>query len=129
MIRQFVEFILHFDKYLLMLIQNYGSFVYVFLFFIIFLETGFVLTPFLPGDSLLFISGTVAAIGALNVYYLFFLLSAAAILGDTMNYWIGRHVGKKVFSKFIKQEHLEKTKSFFHRHGNYFESQSPRLSH
>ncbi len=117
MIKSILEFILHFDKYLITLIQGYGDFVYVLLFFIVFLETGFVLTPFLPGDSLLFISGTIAATGALNVYYLFFLLSAAAILGDTLNYWIGRHVGKKVFSRFIKQEHLERTRLFFHKHG------------
>ncbi len=117
MIKTIIEIVLHFDKYLLTLIQNYGNFVYVLLFFIIFMETGFVLTPFLPGDSLLFISGTIAATGALNVYLLFSLLSIAAILGDTVNYWIGRHFGKKIFSKFIRQEHLEKTKLFFHRHG------------
>ena len=99
MIKSVLEFILHFDKYLVMLIQSYGSFVYVLLFFIVFMETGFVLTPFLPGDSLLFISGTLAATGVLNVYYLFFLLSIAAILGDTVNYWVGHHAGIKIFSR------------------------------
>ena len=89
------------------------NFVYILLFLIVFMETGFVLTPFLPGDSLLFISGTIAATGALNVYLLFSLLSTAAILGDTVNYWIGHHFGEKVFSKFIKQEHIERTKLFF----------------
>ncbi len=117
MIKNIIGFILHLDTYLTALIQSYGNFVYVLLFFIIFMETGFVLTPFLPGDSLLFISGTFAATGALNVYLLFLLLSIAAILGDTVNYWIGYHFGKKVFSKFIKQEHIERTKLFFHHHG------------
>ena len=117
MIKDMIGFILHLDVYLAALIQSYGNLVYPLLFLIIFLETGFVLTPFLPGDSLLFISGTFAAIGALNVYLLFSLLSIAAILGDTANYWIGRHLGEKVFSKFIKREHIERTKLFFHNHG------------
>ena len=117
MIKTIFEFILHLDTYLTTLIQSYGNFVYILLFLIVFMETGFVLTPFLPGDSLLFISGTIAATGALNVYLLFSLLSTAAILGDTVNYWIGHHFGEKVFSKFIKQEHIERTKLFFHHHG------------
>jgi len=117
MLKAVMEFILHLDVYLATLIQSYGNFVYVLLFFIIFIETGFVLTPFLPGDSLLFISGTFASTGALNVYILFLLLSAAAILGDTVNYWIGSYFGEKVFIRFVKQEHLEKTKLFFHHHG------------
>jgi len=112
-----LDFIFHFDKYLEFLISNYGSFVYVFLFLIIFMETGFVLTPFLPGDSLLFISGTFASTGFFNLYFLFFLLSIAAILGDTINYWIGSYFGEKFFSRFIKYEHLEKTKLFFKNHG------------
>lgn len=112
-----INLILHADIYLALLIQNYGNFIYVLLFFIVFMETGFVLTPFLPGDSLLFISGTFAAIGSLNVYFLFLILSVAAILGDTVNYWIGYHFGEKVFSKFIKSEHLEKTNLFFRNHG------------
>jgi len=112
-----MESVLHMDVYLDTLIQNYGNFVYVFLFLIIFVETGFVLTPFLPGDSLIFISGTFAATGALNPYILFFLLSTAAILGDTINYWIGHYFGEKIFMKFIKKEHIEKTKTFFHNHG------------
>ncbi|MBS3156958.1 DedA family protein [Candidatus Woesearchaeota archaeon] len=117
MLKAVMEFILHLDVYLATIIQSYGNFVYVLLFFIIFIETGFVLTPFLPGDSLLFISGTFASTGALNVYILFLLLSAAAILGDTVNYWIGSYFGEKVFIRFVKQEHLEKTKLFFHHHG------------
>ena len=87
------------------------------LFLIIFLETGLVLTPFLPGDSLLFVSGAFAAAGSLNIYILFISLSIASILGDTVNYWLGHYFGIKVFSKFIKQEHIEKTKLFFHKHG------------
>ena len=117
MLENIIESILHLDVYLSAIIQSYGNYVYVLLFLIIFLETGFVLTPFLPGDSLLFISGTLAAINSLNVYLLFLLLSIAAILGDTVNYWIGHYFGKKIFIKFIKPEHLERTKLFFHHHG------------
>jgi membrane-associated protein len=117
MLETAINFILHMDIYLATLVQNYGNLVYLLLFFIIFMETGFVLTPFLPGDSLLFISGTFAAADALNVYLLFILLSIASILGDTLNYWIGYYFGEKVFARFIKPEHLNKTKSFFHTHG------------
>lgn len=117
MIREFVDFILHMDSYLATLVAGYGSLVYVFLFLIIFIETGLVIMPFLPGDSLLFISGALAASGALSVYLLFLLLAAAAILGDTVNYSIGRYFGEKVFSRFINPKHMEKTKLFFHHHG------------
>src|SRR3989344_1284291 len=117
MIKTIINYILHIDTYLISLIQSYGNFIYIILFFIVFLETGFVLAPFLPGDSLLFISGTFAATGYLNVYLLFLLLSVAAILGDTVNYWVGNYFGEKVFSKFINPEHIEKTKLFFHNHG------------
>jgi len=111
------DYILHLDTYLTVLIQNYGIFIYPILFFVIFVETGFVLLPFLPGDSLLFIAGTFAAAGALNVYLIFFLLVMAAVLGDTVNYWLGYYFGEKVFSRFIKPEHLAKTRSFFDRYG------------
>ena len=117
MIKNIIDSILHIDLYLTALIQSYGDFVYILLFLIIFMETGFVLTPFLPGDSLLFITGTFAAAGALDIYLLFLLLSIAAILGDTINYWIGYHFGEKLFSRFIKKEHIERTKLFFHNHG------------
>ncbi|MBI2668415.1 DedA family protein [Candidatus Woesearchaeota archaeon] len=117
MLETIIGFILHLDLYLATLIQSYGNLVYLLLFFIVFMETGFVLTPFLPGDSLLFIAGTFAATKALNVYVLFLLLSLAAILGDTVNYWVGRYFGEKVFIRFIKPERLEKTKLFFHHHG------------
>ena len=117
MISFIIDFILHIDKYLNIIIQNYGEFVYLLLFLIIFLETGFVLTPFLPGDSLLFVAGAFAATSALNIYLLFLIFSLASIIGDTANYWIGHHFGKRIFSKFIKKEHMHKTKLFFHKHG------------
>jgi len=112
-----IDFIFHIDKYLEILISNYGNFVYAIIFLIIFMETGFVFTPFLPGDSLLFVSGTFASSGFFNIYLLFFLLSIAGILGDTINYWIGNYFGEKVFSKFINQKHFERTKLFFQKHG------------
>jgi len=117
MLKTVFDYILHLDTYLTVLIQNYGIFIYPILFFVIFVETGFVLLPFLPGDSLLFIAGTFAAAGALNVYLIFFLLVMAAVLGDTVNYWLGYYFGEKVFSRFIKPEHLAKTRSFFDRYG------------
>lgn len=117
MLGAIIEFIAHADVQLATLIQSYGDFVYALLSGVIFLETGFVLTPFLPGDSLLFIAGTLAAVGALNVYLLFLFLSLAAILGDTVNYWIGRYFGERVLARFVKQEHLERTKLFFDRYG------------
>jgi membrane-associated protein len=87
---------------------------------VIFMETGFVVTPFLPGDSLLFAAGTFAALGSLNPLYLFLLLTVAAILGDTVNYSIGKYIGPKAFSgeiKFLKKEHLDKTQEFYEKHG------------
>src|SRR3989338_2807274 len=107
MIKELFDFILHIDKYLSVIIQNYGILVYFFLFAIIFVETGFVVAPFLPGDSLLFVAGTFAGIGTLNVYALLISLSLAAILGDTLNYWLGSFFGEKVFSRFIKKEYME----------------------
>jgi len=115
-----VDFILHLDKHLSTIIQNYGTWTYLLLFLIIFMETGLVVTPFLPGDSLLFAAGTFAALGALNVWVLFFLLSAAAILGDTVNYCIGHYIGPRAFSgniRFLKKEYLDRTHEFYERHG------------
>ena len=117
MIAKIIDVIFHVDKYLNILIQRYGGLVYLLLFIVIFLETGLVLAPFLPGDSLLFVAGTFAAAGSLNVYLLFFLLSLAAIIGDTVNYWMGNYFGERVFSKFIKREYIERTISFYKRHG------------
>lgn len=114
-----IDFILHVDKYIGEFIASYGVFTYGILFFIIFLETGLVLTPFLPGDSLLFVAGAFAAQGSLNVILLFVLLSIAAIVGDTANYWIGHFFGERFFvrRRLIKREHLEKTKKFYEKHG------------
>ena len=114
---ELINFILHFDNYLGIFIGQYGFLIYFILFFIIFLETGFVITPFLPGDSLLFISGVFASNNLLNIFLLWTILSFAAILGDTINYWIGNFFGEKAFSRFIKKEHLEKTKTFYEKHG------------
>jgi membrane-associated protein len=120
-ISQAIDVILHLDKYLSALIQDYGLWTYAILFIIIFLETGFVVTPFLPGDSLLFAAGTFAASGDLNVWWLFFILSAAAVIGDTVNYWIGHFIGPKVFtrekSRFFKKEYLERTHRFYEKYG------------
>ena len=120
-ITKFADLILHLDKYLSVVIQNYGTLTYLFLFLIIFLETGLVVTPFLPGDSLLFAAGTFAAIGSLNVFVLFFILSIAAILGDTINYSIGKFLGSKAFEKYpriFKKEYLDKTHKFFDKYGS-----------
>jgi len=121
LIKRIIDFVIHLDKYLSGLIQTYGLWTYLILFFVIFLETGFVVTPFLPGDSLLFAAGTFAAVKALNVVWLIVILSGAAILGDTVNYWIGHFVGPKVFtqekSRFFRKEHLERTHKFYEKYG------------
>jgi membrane-associated protein len=120
LISQVIDFFLHLDKYLAEIISAYGTWTYLILFFVIFMETGFVVTPFLPGDSLLFAAGTFASLGALNVWVLFILLSFAAILGDTVNYWIGHFIGEKAFSgniRFLKKEYLDRTHEFYERHG------------
>jgi len=118
-----INLFLHLDKHLSVIIQNYGTWTYAFLFLIIFMETGFVVTPFLPGDSLLFAAGTFTspALGSsLNIWIVWGLLCIAAILGDTVNYWIGHIVGPKAFSgdiKFLKKEYLDRTHDFYERHG------------
>jgi len=119
-IKFLIDFILHMDVHLNEIISNYGVWTYGILFLVIFMETGFVVTPFLPGDSLLFAAGTFAALGSLNPLYLFLLLTVAAILGDTVNYSIGHYIGPRAFSgeiKFLKQEHLDKTQEFYNKHG------------
>jgi membrane-associated protein len=115
----FVDFILHVDKYISLIIQNFGVFSYLIIFLIIFCETGLVVTPFLPGDSLLFVLGAFAARGDFNIFLLALLLPIAALLGDNVNYWIGRVFGEKAFSnsRFFKKEYLEKTKDFYKKHG------------
>jgi membrane-associated protein len=118
-----IDFVLHIDVYLGDLIANYGNWIYAILFLIIFCETGLVVTPFLPGDSLLFVAGTLAAIGNnhLNVHFLVVLLVVAAVLGDSCNYCIGKFFGEKLFrnpnSKIFKQSYLEKTHQFYEKHG------------
>ncbi|KAF5061588.1 Protein DedA [anaerobic digester metagenome] len=116
-----IELFLHLDKNLPLVIQEYGIVTYVLLFVIIFLETGLVITPFLPGDSLLFVSGAVAAAGHLNLYLLLAVFIAGAILGDTANYWIGNFLGLRVFQRrfpeIIRQEYIDRTYDFFERYG------------
>jgi membrane-associated protein len=116
-----VGFILHPDQYLGALLEQYGRWVYGLLFLIIFAETGLVVTPFLPGDSLLFVAGTLTGAGQLDVRVLMGLLMAAAILGDSTNYWVGRWVGPRVFTqdtgRLLRREHLERTRRFYERYG------------
>jgi len=122
-ISSLVDLILHLDKHLSVIIQNYGTWTYLILFAIIFMETGLVVTPFLPGDSLLFAAGTFAspALGsALNIFILWMLLVAAAIIGDTVNYWIGHYIGPRAFSgeiRFLKKDYLDRTHEFYEKHG------------
>jgi len=119
-ISEIINLFLHIDDYLSEIIKNYGAWTYALLFLIIFMETGLVVTPFLPGDSLLFAAGTFAGMGTLNVWLLIILLSAAAILGDTVNYWIGHFIGPRAFSgniRFLKKEYLDRTHVFFEKHG------------
>ena len=119
-ILQVINFILHVDTFLTDIITRYGAWTYGLLFFVIFMETGFVVTPFLPGDSLIFAAATFAARGSLNPWLMFILLSIAAVGGDTANYWIGHAVGAKAYSgevKWIKKEYMERTHGFFEKHG------------
>jgi len=119
-ISELVDYILHLDVHLNTIIQNFGIWTYLILFLIIFLETGAVVTPFLPGDSLLFAAGSFAALGSLNVWVIFITLTLAAILGDTLNYWIGHFIGPRAFSgnvRFLKIEYLDRTHEFYERHG------------
>src|SRR5690606_15151469 len=115
-----VDFILHIDAHLAELIRDYGTLTYAILFLIIFCETGLVVTPFLPGDSLLFAAGAFAALGLLNPLFLFVLLVAAGVLGDGVNYWIGRTFGLKGFSdtgRFLNTRYIEKTNAYYAKHG------------
>jgi membrane-associated protein len=112
------DLILHLDKHLAAVIMQYGAWTYALLFTIIFIETGVVIFPFLPGDSLLFAAGTFAALGALNIWVLFILLALAAVLGDTVNYWIGHFLGERAYNiKWIKREYLDRTHGFFDKYG------------
>lgn len=118
---ELINFILHIDQHLLEFIKQYGVWIYAILFLIVFVETGLVVMPFLPGDSMLFAAGALAAsTGQMDPWLLIALLFTAAVLGDTLNYHIGRYIGPRVFemdSRFIKKEHLLKTHQFFEKHG------------
>jgi membrane-associated protein len=121
LITAFIDIVLHLDRHLQVLIQNYGAWIYLILFLIIFCETGLVVTPFLPGDSLLFVAGALAATGAMYVHGLFALLVAASFMGDNTNYWIGRYAGPRVFSRekswLLNPAHIKRTQQFYERHG------------
>ena len=119
-ITNLIELFLHIDEYLAEIIAQYGVWTYALLFLVIFMETGFVVTPFLPGDSLLFAAGSFSALGVLSPWVLAILMSFAAILGDTLNYWIGHYIGPKAFSgnvRFLKKEYLDRTHEFYEKHG------------
>ena len=119
-LRHILDLFLHVDKHLLEMVQTYGTWVYGILFGIVFMETGLVVTPFLPGDSLLFAAGALAGAGALDIRVIIPLLITAAVTGDNVNYLIGRKVGPRVFhegNRFFKQEYLHRTHDFYARHG------------
>ena len=119
-IRLALDFVLHIDHYLDVIIRSVGVGTYAVLFGIIFIETGLVVTPFLPGDSLLFAAGAFSAKGSLQILPLWLLLMAAAVIGDSVNYWIGNKVGSRVFeqeSRWVKREYLERTQKFYEKHG------------
>ena len=120
LIQYFIDFILHLDRHLGELISRYGTGTYTILALIVFAETGLVVTPFLPGDSLLFAAGTFAGLGSLEPGLLCAILMVAVTAGDNLNYWIGRYIGPRAFSgqyRFLKRQHLERTQRFFERHG------------
>jgi len=120
LITNLIDLFIHLDDHLNTVIQTYGVWTNLLLFLIIFMETGLVITPFLPGDSLIFAAGTFAGMGSLNIYVLLVLLSFAAILGDTVNYWIGHYIGPRAFSgdiRFLKKEYLDRTHQFYEKHG------------
>ncbi|MFN7086951.1 MAG: DedA family protein [Burkholderiales bacterium] len=117
----FFDIVLHLERHLQGLVASYGAWIYLILFLIVFCETGLVVTPFLPGDSLLFVAGTVAAAGGMDVHLLVLLLIIAAVLGDTVNYWIGSYLGPRVFhyenSPWLNRRHLDRAHAFYERHG------------
>ncbi|MBU3159711.1 DedA family protein [Clostridium frigoris] len=118
----FINVIMHIDKYLTLMVQQYGMLTYAVLFLIIFIETGLVITPFLPGDSMLFAAGALAGIGSMNIFTLLIISYLAAILGDTANYFIGKKIGKKILEKekvkFINKDYLIKAQEFYKKHGS-----------
>jgi membrane-associated protein len=120
-IKTAIDIFIHLDRHMNLVIQNYGLWTYLILFLIIFCETGLVVTPFLPGDSLLFAAGAFAAMGSLDVTWLFCLLSIAAVAGNTVNYWIGYYAGPKIFHResvrFLNRQYLDRTHRFYEKHG------------
>ena len=121
-IKTIIDLILHLDKHLTTIIQNYGMWTYGLLFVIIFCETGLVFTPFLPGDSILFATGALASIGSLNIFLLFFVFFVSAVAGDTVNYNIGKKIGTRLLAKpntkLINKEYLNKAQHFYEKHGS-----------
>lgn len=121
MIVKFIDFFIHLDKYLALIINDYGGWTYLILFLIIFCETGLVITPFLPGDSLVFAAGAIAALGSIDIKWMIILLCIAAVAGDTVNYWIGYWVGPKIFQKedvrFLNKRHLKEAHAFYEKYG------------
>jgi membrane-associated protein len=120
LLRSVIDLFLHLDQHLSRVIADYGVWTHLILFLIVFAETGLVVTPFLPADSLLFAAGTFAALGSLDLWLLVVLLVAAAILGDTVNYWVGAWIGPRAFSgnvKFLRKDYLERTHAFYEKHG------------
>ncbi|MBP8984608.1 MAG: DedA family protein, partial [Syntrophobacterales bacterium] len=117
----FVDIVLHLDRYLDLIIRDYGTWTYGVLILVVFCETGLVVTPFLPGDSLLFAAGTFAALGSLEVEWIALSLGLAAVMGDSSNYWVGRYVGPRVFtrerSRLFNKDHLMRTQRFYERYG------------
>ena len=119
-VRSVMDFFLHLDEHLNQIVTTYGVWTHLILFAIVFAETGLVVTPFLPGDSLLFAAGALAALGSLDLWLLVVLLLGAAILGDTVNYWVGAWIGPRAFSgnvKFLRKDYLEQTHAFYEKHG------------
>jgi membrane-associated protein len=120
MLMSIIDLFLHLDEHLKTVVETYGAWVYLILFLVIFCETGLVVTPFLPGDSLLFAAGALAATAAMRVELLIVLLIVAAIAGDTVNYWIGNYIGPRAFSgniRFLRKDYLDRTHAFYDRHG------------
>jgi membrane-associated protein len=120
LLRSVIDLFLHLDQHLNRVIADYGVWSHLILFLIVFAETGLVITPFLPGDSLLFAAGTFAALGSLDLWLLVVLLTGAAILGDTVNYWVGAWVGPRAFSgniRFLRKDYLDRTHAFYEKHG------------
>jgi membrane-associated protein len=119
-LRSIVDLFLHLDQHLSQIISEYGTWTHLILFLIVFCETGLVITPFLPGDSLLFAAGTFAGLGALDLWLVIVLLIVAAIVGDTVNYWVGAYIGPRAFGgdiRFLRKDYLDRTHAFYEKHG------------